>query len=87
MTNEHLKYVIGEELNIYLNFNNSHIGQLRFRLYSTGSEGPTEAFNHADNIIRFLLKGENPKDSVRVAVLLERNLDRSDQDNDGGLAG
>lgn len=87
MANEHLKHVIGEGLNIYLNFHNSHIGQLRFRLYSPGSEGPTEAFNHADNIIRFLLKGENPKDSVRVAILLEWNLDRSDQDSDGGLAG
>lgn len=61
---EYLKYGIAEELNVYLHSNNSHIGQLRFRLYSTGNEGPTESFNHVDNTIRFSLKGENPKASL-----------------------
>lgn len=48
----------------YSNFNNSHTGQLKLRLYSTGNEGPSEGFNHVDSIIRFLLKSKNPKASV-----------------------
>lgn len=57
MAIQRLKYGIVEELNFFLNFNSSHIGQLRFRCYSTGNEGLIEAFNHVDNL----------KDSVESA--------------------
>ena len=70
MTIEYLKYGIAEELNFYLNFNNSHIGQLRFRLYSTDNEGPTESCNHVDNTISILLKVECPKACVESICAL-----------------
>lgn len=82
---EYLKYGIAKELDFYLHSNNSLIGQFRFRLYSTGNEGPTESFNHVDNTIRSLLKDENPKAIVESNVLFKGNLDRSGQGIGGKL--